>query len=101
MVRVLVAKLSELPDRQPVPKTVGTKALVVVRDGKTVYVCDGVCPHGRWLLSLGTYGDGKLTCRGHGSVYDLSTGEGVLNGYPLRIKTYKVEIAGDEVYIEV
>ncbi len=101
MVRVLVAKLSELPDKQPVPRTVGIKALVVVRDGKTVYVADGVCPHGRWLLSLGSYSNGKLTCRGHGSVYDLATGQGLLNGYPLHIKTYKVEIVGDEVYIEI
>jgi Ferredoxin subunits of nitrite reductase and ring-hydroxylating dioxygenases len=101
MVRVAVAKVSELPDKQPVPRTVGTRALVAVRDGKTVYVCDGVCPHGRWLLSLGAYGSGKLTCRGHGTVYDLATGEGSLNGYPLHIRSYRAEVVGDEVYVDI
>ncbi|AET33285.1 Rieske (2Fe-2S) protein [Pyrobaculum ferrireducens] len=101
MVRQRIAGLGELPDKTPVPKTVGTKALVVVRDGKTVYVCDGVCPHGRWLLSLGTYENGKLRCKGHGAVYDLATGQGFLNGYPLQIKVYKSEVVGEEVYVEI
>lgn len=101
MVRVKIANLEELPDKTPVPKTVGAKALVVVRDGETVYVCDGVCAHGRWLLSLGTYQNGKLTCKGHGSAYDLATGQGSLNGYPLQIRVYKTLVEKGEVYIEL
>ena len=99
--RVRVASLKDLPDKQPVPTTAGTKALVVVRDGDRVYVADGICAHGRWLLSLGTYDGGKLTCKGHGTVYDMETGEGDLKGYKYRIRVYKPIIQDGEIYIEI
>ena len=101
MVRVAVAKLGELPDKRPIPKTVEATPLVLVRDGERIYCAYGICPHGRWLLGLGDYKEGRLRCKGHGAVYDLATGAGELNSYPLQIKVYKAEVVGDTIYVEV
>lgn len=98
---VKIIEVNKLQDKTPTPVTVGTKALVVIKDGGTVYVAEGICPHGRWLLSLGTYKDGKLTCKGHGTVYNLETGEGVLHGYKYKINVYKAYIKDGIIYAEI
>lgn len=98
---VKVIELARLPERTPVAVTVGTRALVVVKDGSKIYVADGICPHGRWLLSVGSYKDGKLTCRGHGTVYNLETGEGDLRGIKYRINVYRAVVRDGAVYIEL
>ncbi|AFA39829.1 Ferredoxin subunits of nitrite reductase and ring-hydroxylating dioxygenase [Pyrobaculum oguniense TE7] len=101
MVMVKVIEVAKLPEKAPVPVAVGTKALLVVKDGDKIYVADGICPHGRWLLSLGTYRDGHLTCKGHGTVYNLETGEGELKGYKYYIRTYEAVIKDGAVYVEI
>lgn len=101
MVTVKLIEVSKLPERTPVPVTAGAKVLVVVKDGDRIYVADGICAHGRWLLSLGAYGNGKLTCKGHGTVYDLSTGDGELKGYKYKINVYKAYVKDGAVYVEL
>jgi 3-phenylpropionate/trans-cinnamate dioxygenase ferredoxin subunit len=51
-------------------------------DGK-YYGIGATCTHAQWDLSEGTLEDLTITCAGHGTVWDLRTGEGVFDE-PLR-----------------
>jgi len=51
-------------------------------DGK-YYGIGAFCTHAQWDLSEGTLEDLTITCAGHGTVWDLRTGEGVFDE-PLR-----------------
>jgi nitrite reductase/ring-hydroxylating ferredoxin subunit len=52
----------------------GRRVLVVNLDG-SFYALDDLCPHLAVPLSRGELKDGCVTCPGHGSVFDVKSGE--------------------------
>jgi nitrite reductase/ring-hydroxylating ferredoxin subunit len=57
------------------------------------------CPHGPCKLSGGTLDGTVLTCPCHGCKFDLASG-GVLGGpATTRIRTFRVQVEGDEIRI--
>jgi len=71
--------VTELVEREPVRKMVGTVPVLVVRDGDTVHVLADECAHADGPLHEGVIrscGTGELcvTCPWHGSVFRLSDG---------------------------
>jgi 3-phenylpropionate/trans-cinnamate dioxygenase ferredoxin component len=76
----------------------GSYVGVVNVDGAFFAFTD-TCPHDGASLSLGTIEGTVLTCPKDGSQFDLNSGN-VLKGPAFkRIRTYRIQIKGDDLYI--
>lgn len=64
--------------------------IAVYRLGSSLVGIENVCPHAGVALSGGAVEDGVLTCPGHGSQFDLGTGERVRGPADQSIRTYTV-----------
>ncbi|GAB7184395.1 hypothetical protein ATKI12_4226 [Kitasatospora sp. Ki12] len=67
--------VDDFPPAEPVRRTVGELAVVVVRDGDDCHVLADRCAHLSGPLSEGTLVDGCLRCPWHGSEFRLRNGE--------------------------
>ena len=77
----------------------GEEVLLVNVAGK-YYGMGAICKHAEWDLSEGTLEGTKVTCAGHGTVWDLETGTGEyiepLENEPL----YDVKAEGGYLYVK-
>ncbi len=76
------------------------RQLAVFNTHDGVRVCDNRCPHEGYPLSEGSLsGDCILTCNWHNWKFNLDTGENLFGGD--RLRTYPVEIRGDEIWVDL
>ena len=54
---------------------VGGESVVIANVGGKYFAMGGICNHEQWDLSEGTLEGHRITCAGHGSVWDLETGK--------------------------
>ena len=54
---------------------IGPTMLLLARVGPVVYAVDSACPHVGGLLADGTLAGRRLSCPVHHAVYDVATGE--------------------------
>ncbi len=66
--------VTEIPEGVPTAAKAGAQALVVVRNGETVYALHAQCAHAGGPLSEGKLVDGCIECPWHGSRFDMATG---------------------------
>jgi 3-phenylpropionate/trans-cinnamate dioxygenase ferredoxin subunit len=60
-----------------------------------------ICTHQEWDLSEGELEGNFVTCAGHGSIFDLRTGQGeYMRPIPAE-PTYLVTVDGDDVFVEL
>ena len=79
----------------------GCPALAVFNLDGQFYITDDRCTHAEASLSEGTLDDDEIECPFHGGSFHIPTGE-VLTRPPRKpLKTYEVQISGDEVRIRV
>ncbi|MER6301736.1 Rieske (2Fe-2S) protein [Kitasatospora sp. NPDC001539] len=76
---VALGPVEEFPEGEPVRRSAGELAVVVVRDGDEFHVLADRCAHLSGPLSEGTVVDGCLRCPWHGSEFRLRDGQ-VANG---------------------
>ncbi|HEX5369758.1 MAG TPA: Rieske (2Fe-2S) protein [Dehalococcoidia bacterium] len=78
----------------------GAKVLVTKANGK-IYAVSNSCTHIGFPLSPGYTSGSSVVCIFHASVYDMETGEATAGpgGDPLTV--YKVQIQGEDVFVEV
>lgn len=67
--------LTEIPEATPTAAKAGAVALVVVRQGDTVYALHAQCAHAGGALAEGRLVDGCVECPLHYSRFDLATGK--------------------------
>lgn len=48
--------------------------VVVANAGGKLYAMGAICRHEEWDLSEGSLDGNKITCAGHGAIWDLTTG---------------------------
>ena len=65
------------------------------------YVTDDTCTHGPGSLSEGYLEGHRIECDFHNGAFDVRTGEVVAPPCMIPIKTYKVSIEDNAVFIEV
>ncbi len=66
--------VTEIPEGVPTAAKAGAQALVVVRNGETVYALHAQCAHAGGPLAEGKLVDGCIECPWHGSRFDVATG---------------------------
>lgn len=67
-----------------------------------VFATSDTCTHGEASLSEDGYmEDGKVVCSWHDGAFDVRTGEACRHPCFDPIRTYRTEVRGDEVFVEV
>jgi len=61
---------------------------------------DNVCPHWGGPLGQGRIENGKIVCPWHGWQYNPKTGE-TSRSPKVRLTIFKVELGGDDVFVEL
>lgn len=96
---IRVARSSEIQERKSKRVVVGGAEIALWRVEGRIYAISNVCAHQHFSsLHQGTLEGTTVTCPMHGWSYSLESGVSVHgNG---RIRTYRVKVAGDEVFVE-
>jgi len=102
---VMLARLDEIPDGGMVCRRHGTHQIALARIRDEVFAIDDVCTHAGASLhegELGRAGDFVVTCPWHEAHFDLRSGK-VEQDTPWAVDTraYKVELRGDEVWVDL
>jgi nitrite reductase/ring-hydroxylating ferredoxin subunit len=96
---ITVARVSDLAPGDILPVTVGSREMVLYRDGDKFFASQRRCLHHGADLADGLISRGFLVCVLHGWQYDCATG--VLDGSPTTcLVTFAVRIQGDDVQID-
>jgi len=102
--QIKVCKVSELQVGQSKCVQTNGKEIAVFNIKGKFYAIDSLCIHAGGPLNEGFLDEEKcqVTCNWHGWGYDLSTGKCVTHPrQDVFASPYKVNIQGDEVFIEV
>ena len=79
----------------------GDLTLAVFNINGAFYVTDDQCTHGPGSLAEGYLEGHEIECDFHNGRFDVRTGEVTAPPCMIPIKTYKVVIANDDVFIEI
>jgi len=66
---------SKLPSGSMMTVEVAGETVLLANIDGVYYGMGGICKHEEWDLSEGSLEGTRLTCAGHGSVWDLTTGK--------------------------
>jgi nitrite reductase/ring-hydroxylating ferredoxin subunit len=96
-----VATLAEVPPGNAKQVKVAGRVLALFNVAGTIYAVDDACPHRGAPLSEGQTAGTEVVCPWHMARFDLCTG--VFLSPPARsgIGTYKVQVNGDEIEVDV
>jgi nitrite reductase/ring-hydroxylating ferredoxin subunit len=94
-----VARLSELSEKRGKMVQMGDRAIALWRIDGTVYALDDRCPHQHFPTMHLAQREGKtLICPMHGWTFSVESGiEKTGRG---RIATFRVQVIGDDIYVE-
>lgn len=95
------APLTDLAEGVPVGLTIAGIPVLLVRIGDDYRAVVDECPHARVRLSFGDVDQGRVECIGHGTWFDLATGECLGPLATDDVAVLVTEIRGDEVWVDV
>jgi 3-phenylpropionate/trans-cinnamate dioxygenase ferredoxin subunit len=84
---------------KPVAIDVNGVPVCVARVGDEVFAVEDTCTHAEASLSEGEINGTKIECWLHGAEFDLRTGEALTPPATSALKTFKVELNGNQVVI--
>lgn len=94
------AKLSELPTGSIREFQIDGKAIALANVGGRVYAINNTCLHRGGPLGQGVLNGNMMTCPWHGWEYNVTTGK-VGQNPSVGVDCYKVEIRGEDVFVEL
>jgi 3-phenylpropionate/trans-cinnamate dioxygenase ferredoxin subunit len=96
-----VAAQDAVPAGQVRVFNVDGKSIALCNVDGTFYAVDNVCTHDRGPLGEGTLAGDQIECPRHGARFDVKTGQ--IKALPAvrPIRTYPVQLLGDEVQVDV
>jgi nitrite reductase/ring-hydroxylating ferredoxin subunit len=96
-----VATVQEVPPGRAKQVTVGGRAVALFNVGGTFYAIDDTCPHRGAPLWEGEVEGTDVTCPWHGARFNVTTGANLSPPAQTGVPSYKVQVVGDEVQIDV
>lgn len=84
---------------KPVAIDVDGVAVCLTRVGDEVFAVEDTCTHSEASLSEGEVSGTKIECWLHGAEFDLRTGEALTPPATSALKTFKVEVNGNQVVV--
>jgi 3-phenylpropionate/trans-cinnamate dioxygenase ferredoxin subunit len=80
---------------------VGGAEVVLIRWNGEFFALEDRCSHQDFPLSDGEVADGRIECVFHGAKFDVRTGKAVQLPAIKPVRTFPVEVRGDEVFVQV
>jgi len=100
MAFVRAAKMADVPTGTIREFQVGGKAIALANVGGQFHAISNTCLHRGGPLGDGPLEGSLVTCPWHGWQYDVSTGK-VGQNPSVGVEVYRVEVRGDEVFVDV
>jgi 3-phenylpropionate/trans-cinnamate dioxygenase ferredoxin subunit len=98
---VRAVSVDELPSGSMRTVDVEGRPILVANVDGVFYAMDAICSHEEWDLSEGMLEGGKVTCAGHGAVWDLATGTAEFDEELPRLNVYRTHVREGYVFVEV
>src|SRR5713101_5089108 len=98
---VKVAKTGEIAPGEGKAVNVGVRRIALFNVDGTFYAIDNTCTHRGGPLSEGEVEGKEVTCPWHGARFDVSTGTHLSPPAPRDVTSYKVQVVGEEVQVDV
>ena len=96
-----IAKVSDTPPGTiSVHEASGVRIALCNVNGR-FYAIDDVCTHDGGPLDQGELEDNLVECPRHGAKFDVTTGRAEVLPAERAVKTYRVEVSGDDVQVDV
>jgi 3-phenylpropionate/trans-cinnamate dioxygenase ferredoxin component len=92
-------KISELPEGAMKTVQIADEKVLLVNVGGKIYGMGAVCKHEEWDLSEGILEGTKITCAGHGAVWDIVTGSAEFDEELESEPLYDVQVKDDYLYV--
>jgi 3-phenylpropionate/trans-cinnamate dioxygenase ferredoxin subunit len=67
----------------------------------TIYAIEDVCTHDGGQLDQGTLEGHCIVCPRHGATFDVTTGAALTLPAVLPVQSYKVRVAGDDIFLDL
>src|SRR5437588_7092821 len=96
-----VSTVEEIPPGQGRQVTVNGRAVALFNVGGTFYALDNTCPHRGAPLAEGDVEANEVTCPWHGARFSLTTGAHLCPPAQSSVATYKVQIVGNEIQLDI
>ena len=96
---VKVADLGELSPGEMKYVEVGDDQVLLANVEGTIYACDNVCTHAFAPLAEGDLDGEQVECPLHGSVFNVTTGEGVDPPADEHLRVFQVRIEGNDILV--
>lgn len=95
------AATSDLPSGSVRVFQVNGRSIALANLNGTYYAVDNLCTHDNGPLGEGSLVDGDIECPRHGARFDVQTG--AVRALPAvrPVRTYPVQVEGDEVRVDV
>jgi nitrite reductase/ring-hydroxylating ferredoxin subunit len=101
MAFVKVATVQEVPPGKSKQATVAGKALALFNVNGSFHAIDDTCPHRGAPLWEGDLEGSEVVCPWHGARFNVATGAHLCPPARSDVVSYKVQVVGDEVQVEV
>jgi 3-phenylpropionate/trans-cinnamate dioxygenase ferredoxin subunit len=101
MPAITVAKATDTPPGTITVHEVDGKRIALCNVNGRFYAIDDVCTHDGGPLDQGELIDNLVECPRHGARFDVTTGRAVVLPAVRPVKTYPVEVDGDDVKVDV
>ncbi len=76
--------------------------LLIANVAGSYYCIADTCSHAMAYLSEGELLDGcRVQCPDHGAIFDLKTGEALALPAVSPVETFKIDVDGEEVFVEI
>lgn len=98
---VTVAKTGDIPEGRVAVREVGGVRIALCNVGGRFYAIDDVCTHDGGPLDQGELEGTLIECPRHGAKFDVTDGRAVVLPAVRPVKTYEVQVEGDEVRVRV
>ena len=98
---VRVCAQSEIAPDSVKAYEVGDRRLAVFNLGGQYYVTDDECTHASASHADGMLEDGVIECSLHFGAFDVKTGAVKAPPCSFALRTYKVVLQGDDIYVDV
>ena len=101
MSKVKIATKSSIKPGQLMATEINGHSYLLANVNGNFYVTDELCTHEDWSLANGALKDHCVECPLHGSRFDLRTGKPQEEPATESLRTYPVQVEGEDIYIEL
>jgi nitrite reductase/ring-hydroxylating ferredoxin subunit len=96
-----IARVTDVPSGTVKSCRAGNEPVGLYNLDGEFFATHDICTHAHACLSDGYLEDGTIECPLHQGVFDVRTGKALSGPVDVDLKTFDVEVRGDEVFIDV